>query len=58
MGGGRCCRWGLPGIDVLTRAGHRTELRAADTTELLTTPENAGTPVVRARNHPFTNTYT
>jgi hypothetical protein len=49
--------WGIPGIDVLTKAGHWTEIRVTDNTELLAALEKAGTPVVRARNFPFTNKY-
>lgn len=49
--------WGIPGIDVLTKAGHWTEIRVTDNTELLAALEKAGTPVVRARNYPFTNKY-
>ncbi|MGP4113869.1 hypothetical protein ACTWP5_23535 [Streptomyces sp. 4N509B] len=48
---------GIPGIDVLTKAGHWTELRVTDNTGLLTALEQAGTPVVRARNFPFKNKY-
>jgi hypothetical protein len=49
--------WGMPGIDVLTKAGQWTEIRVTNNTELLASLENAGTPVVRARNYPFTNKY-
>ncbi|MGP4113870.1 hypothetical protein ACTWP5_23540 [Streptomyces sp. 4N509B] len=49
---------GIPGIDVLTTAGHWTEIRVIDNTELIAALEMAGAPVVRARNHPFRNMYT
>ncbi|WP_062209209.1 hypothetical protein [Streptomyces sp. NBRC 109706] len=40
--------FGLPGIDVLATDGTWTEIRATDNKPLLTTLEQAGTPVLRA----------
>jgi hypothetical protein len=45
--------WGFPGIDVLTHAGAWTEMRVTDNAELLGALEQAGVPLVRASNHPF-----
>ncbi|TNM34242.1 hypothetical protein [Streptomyces sedi] len=42
--------FGLPGIDVLTHGGTWTEIRAVSNQELLSTLEQAGTPVLRAVN--------
>ncbi|MGP4113871.1 hypothetical protein ACTWP5_23545 [Streptomyces sp. 4N509B] len=50
--------WGLPGIDVLTKVGHWTEILVIDNTELIAALERAGAPVVRARNFRFKKTHT